>query len=417
MNTLCKLISAFYLVAAPAQESYERGVRYLVSGEYRSALSLFDSLLIQQPENHRLHYLSGLCKYQMADYEGAAKDMEMALQGDSLSAEYQFALGRAYTALGLLPAARSAFERAIQLDTSASTARQELVRVLCLLKQFHDAAQLVTPSASLHELLMMGKGLLGAGRIAEALEYATRAVSMDSTHTSARILLADIYFAAQRYDDAFVLYATLMMENQHSASVARKLALCYERQGSRGIPVAILMMQKYMRLSADTTAADLARIGSWFYALRRFDSSAVYYALAKARDSTSPEVRFNYALALFRLNKLREAERELRTAEQLSASSLAFQVSIAKTIAAVLLQRKATARAKQYYRKALRMDPTNEEALFGLATSYDTAGNVAGAMRWYRMFLDAAGRSHSYHELAAKAQARLKELAPSARKY
>lgn len=417
MTTSLRLIAMLCLVQllvarspASAQHSSQRGLEYLASGEYRSALSVFDSLLAEQPQNHRLHYLSGLCKYLMADYQGSATAMEMALRGDSLSAQYYLGLGKAYAALNLLPAARVAFESAVRFDTSASTARQELVRVLCMMKRFDDAEQLVKPSATFDELLIMAKGLLGAGKHPEALEYVRRAVSMDSTNISARILLADIYFAAQRYDDAFALYASLMMENQNSAHVARKLAFCYQTQGSRGVPVAILMMQKYMRLSGDTTAADLARIGSWFYALQRFDSSAVYYALAKTRDSTSTEVRFNYGLTLFRLGKLREAERELRTAEQLSASTRVFQASIAKTIASVVLQRKATGTAIQYYRKALGIDPTNEEALYGLAASYDMAGNAAQAVRWYRKFLDTSTVGTDQQETIARVKARIREL-------
>ncbi len=336
--------------------------------------------------------------------------MEAALRGDSLSSQYHFGLGRAYAALNLFPAARVAFENAIRLDTNAAVARLELVRVLCMMKQFDEVKHLLGLTPTFDELLVVGKALLGAGKLQEALEYGTRAVSMDSTTFSSRLLLADAYFAAQQYDDAFALYASLMMEDQDAAHVARKLAFCYEKQGSRGIPVAILMMQKYMRLTGDTTATDLARIGSWFYARRHFDSSAVYYALAAARDSTSAEVRYNYGLALFRLGKLRDAERELRTAEQLSTSAMKFQVSIANTIAAVLLQRKAPSQAIQYYQKALRMDPANHEAMYELAVSYDRSRKQTQAIRWYKKFLNSVPPRRQDDEMVENARARLEEL-------
>lgn len=336
--------------------------------------------------------------------------MELALRGDSLSGQYHVGLGRAYVALNLLPAARVAFENALRLDTNTAVARLELLRVLCTMKTFGDAKRLLSERATFDELMVMGKGLLGAGKAWEALEYAKRAVSMDSTNVSSRVLLADTYFALQQYDDAFALYVYLMMESQNSAHVARKLALCYEKRGQRSIPVAILKMQKYMRLTGDTTAADLARLGTWFYARQQYDSSANYYALAVARDSTSAELHFNYGLALFRLGNLHDAEREMRVAERLSAPTLSFQSTLAKTIAAVLLQRKATGGAIRYYQKALRIDPSNADALYGLAVSYDTPGKRALAIRWYRKYLDTVPDDHRDGELVERVQDRLKEL-------
>lgn len=395
---------------APPDSLYRRAIELIASGEYDSALSLLEGKLSSHVSDHRHQYLIGVCKFSLGNYPESVRALEVAFRGDSSSTAYSLTLGKAYAALNLLPAARRMLERAMDIDGSSLAARFELLRILCMQKQFDDAKNILARNPTQTELLVIGKALLSANRNTEALEYATQALAMDSASFPSRLLLANALFATQQYDNAFVHYAELMLENQHSAEVARKLAFCYEKQGSTGIPTAILMMQKYLRLTGDTTAADLARIGSWFYLRQRYDSSAAYYRLAAMRDSTSAEVRFNYGLALYRLGRLHEAERELRGAEQLFAPTVLFQSTIARTIGAVLLQRKAFANAIAYYQKALRSDPSSHEAMYGLAASYDSAGRSSIAIRWYKKYLSHVHHNKQEDQLAKKVKARLKEL-------
>jgi tetratricopeptide (TPR) repeat protein len=413
----CLLLVALTVVSfasataqAPPDTLYARAVELIARGEYGSALSLLEGSLSSHVSHHRLQYLIGVCRFSLGNYTESVRALEAAFQGDSTSSAYCLALGKGYAALNLLPAARRMLERAMGIDGGSLAARFELLRILCMQKQFDDAKNLLGANPTQAELLVLGKALLGANRNAEALEYATQALAMDSTSFPSRLLLADALFALRRYDDAFTLYADLIMENQQSAYVARKLAFCYEKQGQRGVPVAILMMQKYLRLSGDTTASDLAKIGSWFYLRQRYDSAAVYFRMALERDSLIVELHYNYGLSLFRTGQFELAEAEfLRTAD-LSRGTLEFQASLFKNLGAVYVERKKFRTAVAHYKRSVELYPGDAEAVYGLAHAYDAAGDFRQAQRWYRKFLKSATPATAGQERLQHVKRRLKEL-------
>jgi len=243
------------------------------------------------------------------------------------------------------------------------------------------------------------------------LRYLQLAVQRDPGNFTAQISLGDAYFGLKKYDQAFSIYTDLFLEFKDSPLITRRLSLCYEQQGKKSsYLIAIELMKEYLILSGDTTAADLTRIGSWYYTTEQFDSAKTYFSMVVQRDSLIPQAHLNMGLALYQLQRLDEAEREVDLAYRISQNSIMFSSGMMKTLGAIQIKRKRYRNANHSYRRALELDPTDVEVVYSVAYTYDLSHRTTQAIQWYKRTLKLGSqRIHDSH-FWESARARLDSL-------
>lgn len=100
------------------------------SGQYEEAGNLCQALIAQQPQNHEAWHLRGV----LHNLNGRPKDgsacIEQAIAIDPGVAKYHLNLGNACLALGKPAAARSAYEKALELDGNYQDAHYNLALLL-----------------------------------------------------------------------------------------------------------------------------------------------------------------------------------------------------------------------------------------------------------------------------------------------
>ncbi|MGC8898627.1 MAG: tetratricopeptide repeat protein [Bacteroidota bacterium] len=398
---------------SPGRDSlFQQGMVRYELGDYRKALAIFQEAQTVNPRDTVLSYYVGLCLYHIGNYSAARSAFEIACHNDSLSALAYLFRGRTLSAMGILQGAVESFAEAFRRDSMLRVARVEAIQTLCALRDYDRAKMMLGSHPGADELFALGRCLANAERFEDALPYLRCAVERDTGNFLARLSLADAYFALGINDSAGTIYGNLMLRDQQSPIVAKRLAYYYERimRRTNAYTTSIIFMQKYLRLSGDTSASTLGAIGKWFYAMGRYDSAAAYYRMALRWDSTSPAVHYNLGLSLYQLGEYDAAESELRQAYTLSQQSLKFPVVVMKSLGALYLKVKDYSGAIKSYSRANEIDPSDAEVAYGLAYAYDLSSESRQALQWYRKCISLGAAVSADTALLERTRQRINEL-------
>jgi len=160
------------------------------AGRLAEAEALYGEALRADPGNADALYLSGLIAHQRGDSARAAALISEALKhGDAPNYRYNLAL--ALDGAGRLDEARTAYERALELEPDRAAAHGGLAAVLLRLgdteragTHFRRAAALAPEAADAHNNL--ANFLVHQGARAEAIEHYRRAIALDPTLAEAQ---------------------------------------------------------------------------------------------------------------------------------------------------------------------------------------------------------------------------------------
>jgi len=177
-------------VAPPVVTPEEQAGHLLRRRQYREALDHVDTWLTSEPEEPRAHYLRG----------------------------------KALLALGRLPDARAAFDRACTLrpkQLEAMLLRREVDRVMAATQA---SAGIANPmSSSLPDHLADLRDVLVSGRIVDAIQMLKRPTYDDDT--VAQLLLADLLCRDDRPEDALAVLAPITADEAYDLRAKALLAL------------------------------------------------------------------------------------------------------------------------------------------------------------------------------------------------
>jgi tetratricopeptide (TPR) repeat protein len=386
------------------------GIGRMMLGDYSGALDLLRGPLAARPEDPLVNFHAGVCRLNLGEYPAAIKNLTIATNAESLSVRARFSRGRALNANGQLSEALRDFEEVLRADSTYRPARLELLRLLCYKGDSTKVARYVRVPPDVNESLILGRGWLTKGNFDEAFRYAGRAASLAPGEYNVRVLLADVLFARGEYGEALGVYGMLLVDYPSSPLFARKCALCYELLPSHHLRTAVMMMQRYFRLTGDTTVGDAGKIGNWLYELQQYDSAEVFFRKIIQTDSTVTEGHFNLGLALLQQGKTDEALLYLARAAQLAHGDAKFLASIQKNLGVAHVKGREYRTALACFERALQFDPGYLDAIHSTALCYDEMGRHADALVWYRKFLMVAKDRIADRAILGAAEKRVEEL-------
>ena len=391
---------------------FNQAARLYNSTNYRSALKLFNEVG-NDKSNRLIQYYRGVCSFEIGDYKRALTFLSFAAKDDSLYPFASYYQAEAMIALRNPAAAVEYLKSSISCDSTYNPARLELIRTLCSLGRFDEAEEFVRNRNDEGEIITLCQGLLSARKYEDAYPFLAELVTCDSTNALANLMLAGTYYETQKYTNAVRVYSSFLGTFGEIPFVIRRLSMCYGKMGKKAdFETAISLMRRHFTLSKDTSSEDLGNIGTWYYNLSKFDSAEVYFQLAVERDSLDPQARLNLGLTLLQLGELKDAIENMKLAYSLSKNTLAFDLSVLKSIAAAEMKEKNYDQAIRSYRRVLEIDPDDGEAVYGLGLAYDQSNRFKEAVYWYRKFVEMKTASSINEPFTKYARFRLKELSP-----
>jgi tetratricopeptide (TPR) repeat protein len=305
-------------------------------------------------------------------------------------------------------------ERALQADSTFAPAHRLLAQLLCTNRQFTAAVNAIDSSATSDVITSVGNCLITNERCAEAVQVARQVLAGDSTNFAARLLLADAYFCGKRYEHAAAAYLQLYDRVASYPRILRRLGACYLNARTERDDLALTYLNVYLAATGDSSVSVLSDIGRACQGLSRFDSAAVYFALAVRQDTTVAYSHFNLGLAYYKLNRFGDAERAMLQAIACSKSGLEFSSRQYYMLGAARMSQNENQAAIQAYRRAIALNADCHDCYYFLGTVYQTLNDNQRAASWYRNFLQRTAKLNDerYRDMRKNAQQFLTGVSP-----
>ena len=199
-----------------------------------------------------------------------------------------------------------------------------MLRAHALVSADPDAAEAICRDVALAEpengfaLHLLGVLRLKRGDAREAQELLRRALAAREGHVDSRLALAEAY-ARDGDDDAASRELRAVLEvSPRNATVLAALSLTRLRQGDAE---AATLLARQARAAAPDAAAPLVALGTALAAKRQLPAAREALALAVSRDPDNGQAHLNLGNVLLDLDEEEAAERHVRHATVLMASS------------------------------------------------------------------------------------------------
>jgi tetratricopeptide (TPR) repeat protein len=292
--------------------------------------------------------------------------------------EVAFRLGRAFLETGVPDSAVVYLRAAIARNAHAAEARALQARALVAGRKFAEAVEpleaLLRASPNNIELLRMLADCFVRINDRERLAgIDRRIVAIDRRDLQTRLRLAAFAESKEDWETAFTMYREAAALDARNADLHRKAAAVAGRRGRNAD--AIAAMREYVKLKPDDAEAH-RDLGDFQYANRDMDGALASYRTA---------IRLNPQLRGFHQRYAELVIARGQTAEVITALNAVIangdaDVGTYTTLGTIHHGQRQFAEAIRMFREALRLDPTNVDALVALARSHAAAGEINPAI-------------------------------------
>jgi len=369
----------------------------LAAGDYRAALKLYTEALDANPADTAAIFYQGLCYFNLGDYESSDRVLHTASFSRPFRARAYYFMAKSEETGGAIASALNEVRLALKADSTFAPARKLLAQLLCANKQFDAALNAIDSSATADVITSVGNCLLANERCADAVQLAERKLAFDSTNFATQLLLADAYFCATRYEHAAAIYQRISYRAASYPRLLRRLGSCFLNARHSRNDLALSYLKVYLAATGDSSVSVLSDIGRVFQSMSRFDSAAVYFAMAVRQDTTVAFSQFNLGLAYYQLKKYREAERAMQRAIAFSEKNLDFNSRQYYMLGAARMSQNKNKSAIQAYRKAIELNADCYDCYYFLGTVYHALNDFPKAATWFRSFLQRTADSKDAH--------------------
>lgn len=395
--------------AAFSQNAGHPAWSHYFSADYAKAISICDSLLYINRSDSLSNYVRGLSYFHQGDYSRAVESLERVTSSQRFGAKAWYHISLSQSHSGLRTEALTSARNSLDNDPACMPCEVQLVRALAMLGRFEEAITEVEQSKSPFPLLALSERLVESKRCVEALDLLTRHSSLvDSTSDSQQLLIADALRCLGRLAEALEVYERLTLHARRRPEVLKRLGDTYGRIGKHEL--AITYLKLYLHASGDSTMSILSDVGRFYFAASKFDSAMVYFRKALDRDSTSSEAHYNLGLALYRLQRFKDATAAFEKSVLLSREALTTYERKLHSMAAAYSESGSRWKAIRTYRKLIGIDPNCHECWYRLGVLYEKVKDTTSAKESFQQFLKYAPRKDSYNEMRTYARERFRVL-------
>lgn len=351
----------------------ERAQTHLATGEYEEALTAIDIMLDSDPENLAALSLKGRIFLAMQDLDHAEETFRKCLEIDSANSEVVASMCR-------VESARGNFEKVIELARVGRETRSPFgifdaieVRSLVALGREAEADAVIEKALAANPedpdiLSAYATRLLKNGKIAEAEEALTLAVTKSPFHQRARRQLGDLLRNADRTQDAIEVYEEMLRIKPDDADTHFNIgSLLLDTD-----PVAALpYLEEACRL-APSKSKFLTSLGIAYLKDGRINESEATIRRAIDLSPDDPGIRNNLGIILVQTRRFDVAIKE----QSALLDRWPEFVAARNNLAIALAESGDLAQAETEVRRAIKGDPDYLDAHLTLAAILDRGGRL-----------------------------------------
>ncbi|MBD8528158.1 tetratricopeptide repeat protein [Pseudomarimonas arenosa] len=343
---------------APAERRNwgELGLWFHAYRYHHSATKCYENAVLLDPDNPRWHYYLGLIALDSGAAATARGHFERALERAPKAAHVLTRLADLSVMEGDLAGAESLYRQVLSIDQHDAAARFGLGQVAL---QHNDVHQALAWLEALH--------------------------AEQPQATEVIYALASAWRMLGESEKAAALLSAIPASNVHQVSLARKdpwsKALVSADQGSRQLTRKAV------------SAANQGRTGE----------AAALFGAAVVRDPEGPEERINYALALARLGRHKDALDQIERALQLAPTGSGIHIKARLEHGRLLAEAGRLKEAESVLQRLTIEHPAESAAFTELSRLLHSRGDLTGAVQAYTALrqLDAAGPDVMFWHSAA----------------
>jgi tetratricopeptide (TPR) repeat protein len=381
-------------LAPHAVTFFTRGEIHLLQGQYAEAIEDFTQALQHDPNLALAQHQRGDAYFRQGQVEQAQVDLALAVKLDRSLPEFypgiddpsyrrqqlEWAIAVCGTVLQMVivPGGEECNRAAEHLTAGRSAeALAEADKALRINPQLASAR------------VIRGEALRLLGRLDEAAAEIQAAQQLDPASACPQLAMLALLVEEGKYDEALALCEAALQANPEQTMLRTIQAEVYQKQGNR--PQAIAVYTEILRREPDNVEARYQR-GIQYRKLGQLDLAIADYDECLRREPDSSEVYYFRAIACKARGDYQRALADYRAALKLNPDNENFHNNLAELLATcpdVTLRDGAEA-VRHATRACELTDWQNANILDTLASAYAEVANFAEAIRWQQTALQDA---------------------------
>ncbi|MEN6452996.1 MAG: tetratricopeptide repeat protein [Prolixibacteraceae bacterium] len=381
----------------------------ILNRDYQRALAAIDRMLESEP-TAELYFKKGLVYEKLMNFDGAVTALQAACSADSTGTVYLEELAEAWSGLGNHTDAALCLQRAAGLDPDNLVLKGKLGQCLINLKKYQDACSLYSQiyrsdSTNTYYNRYFAYAAYQAGQLDLAVRLYDRLASQKVRDVQVYLNLASISNRQKNFTKSVTacMYG-LNLFKDHPALLLKWAELLFQNKdyGKAQYPY-----ERYLACN-DSTFEVLKSYGICLY-FSQFEEEALK-ALDKCYQLTAndPIVNFYIGACYKKLKQFPESVDFFKLA--IETATPFYLSDIYQHLGQVYGLQREFDSSITAYQEALKLDPTNVELLFEIATTYEEMrSNQTIALNYYQNYLKQAGEQAKRADYALDRIKKLKE--------
>jgi tetratricopeptide (TPR) repeat protein len=312
------------LPSAPSPKQDLGYARKLIeAGNYKEALKTLGQIKAQSPNTLGLNHELGIVYYRLGDPANAISALRQALVESADDHEAQQLLGMSYFQLGKPAEAIPQLEK-IKAVMPPGNVNVAYVLGMCYLeiKEYDKGRQSLAAMYNVSPespaaYLFTARLLFRQGFDSAAEEHARKAVSLDSRLPLVHFVLGEIALFRAHLQQAREEFEQEIQLNPGYAAAYDRLADAYMREGDLSKPEALL--KRSILLDPNSTGSYIL-LGKFQLKVKDYTQAVIYLEKASRMDPGNFIPHHLLGEAYRNMGKLADAERELKTADEIQSS-------------------------------------------------------------------------------------------------
>lgn len=218
-----------------SKEIEEKGFRLWERFELEEALQVFIDGVERFPEDRKLKLGLAFTRLDLGDLPQARGLFQELLELNNKDDECWWGLGRIHLLLSNYGEARYAFDQALHLGKPDERVLLDVAREWYLLSMYEEALDFYKRAIKINK--KNPESMLGLGACEYWLEqpgceeHLKKAIELDASYHDARNFLANMYYAARKYDEALEAFEKIPLEAQNDPVSVRRLIRLLRQKG------------------------------------------------------------------------------------------------------------------------------------------------------------------------------------------